>query len=291
MKKWSKDRGTTPSPVRSLYNSSKVLLKFSLIGYLLVLVLLVLFETMLVYPRPPKQSGDWSPAWLAHEDVYFTAADGTKLHGWYVEHPHPRAQVVLCHGNGEHVSYLASELAAMRDDYRISIFAFDYRGYGQSDGQPHEAGILSDGEAAQLWLAERAGIKQDQIVLMGRSLGGAVVVHLASVNGARGLILDRTFHSMVEMAAELYWWAPVRLLMQNRYPSIDWIRRYQGPLLQAHGTADDIVPLRCAKALFDACPSDDKQFVTMAGVGHNDPAPAAFVSEVDRFFGRLSRTD
>ena len=135
--------------------------------YFSVLLVLLYLENMLVYPAPRYPQGDWEAKWLQHEDVHFNSADGTKLHGWYVEHPHPKAVILYCHGNGTHVADLAEFLQVMRDEFQVSIFAFDYRGYGRSEGKPAEKGIMEDAEAAQKWLAEKAGIKQNEIVLMG----------------------------------------------------------------------------------------------------------------------------
>jgi hypothetical protein len=75
-------------------------------AYLLVLLLLLLLENTLLYPAPKYPLGDWDAAYLEHEDVWFASTDGTKLHGWLVEHPQPRAVVLYAHGNGEHVAYL-----------------------------------------------------------------------------------------------------------------------------------------------------------------------------------------
>ena len=244
--------------------------------YLGILVLLAVFERSLVYPAPPTNDGAWKAELFNAEEVHFESIDGTKLHGWYWDHPQPRAHVLFCHGNGEHVGYLGHGMQVLCQRLQISVFAIDYRGYGKSDGTPFEQGLLQDGEAAQKWLADRAGIKPQDVVLYGRSLGGGVAVHLASAVGTRALIAERTFHSMVEIGAEHYPWLPVRMLMRNRFPSAQRIASYTGPLLQLHGTADRVVPLSSGRTLYDACPSKDKRFLEIPGMGHNDPAPEEF---------------
>lgn len=254
------------------------ILRIVLLVYLGVCVLLVSLERFLVYPAPPAADGDWAPQnRIANfEDVWFESEDGTKLHGWYIEHPAAKAQLLFCHGNGEHLGYLTDWLSGLSNTLEVSIFAFDYRGYGKSEGKPFEDGLLADGEAAQRWLATRAQIQPQDVVLYGRSLGGGVVVYLASKLGARALIPERTFHSMVEIGAAQYPWIPVRWLMRNRYPSSQRIAQYDGHLLQVHGTVDRLIPLASARALFDACPSAEKQFIEVRGMGHNDPAPPEF---------------
>jgi fermentation-respiration switch protein FrsA (DUF1100 family) len=252
----------------------------------LVILLLLFLETMLVYPAPKYPDGDWQAPWLEHEDVNFTSADGTRLHGWYVEHPQPKVVILYCHGNGTHVAYMAEFLREMRDDFGASIFAFDFRGYGRSEGKPGEKGILEDSEAAQEWLAKRAGIKPQDIVLMGRSLGGGIALHLAAKNGARGVILQNTFTSLPDAAATHYPWIPVRLLMKNRYDSISRISNYNGPLLISHGTADTIVPFAHGQKLFQLA-TGPKEFVEIVGGDHNDPEPEHYVPTLHKFLDSL----
>lgn len=253
------------------------------IAYLGVLVLLTLLESTLMYPAPPLSQGDWNAEWLEHEDVHFASADGTALHGWYCPHVDASLSILFCHGNGEDVSNLADELDNLRQRYSANVFAFDYRGYGHSQGRPSELGILADAEAAQLWLAERTGQRPDQIVVWGRSLGGAVAVHLASQRAAAALVLDRTFSSMVDVAASHFPWLPVRWLLRNRYPSSEKLPSYTGPLIQFHGQPDEVVPYRLAQALFATSRSTHKQFVTSASLTHNSPWPTEYYQRVQDF--------
>src|SRR5262245_31383014 len=87
----------------------------ALIAYLLVVLMFSRLERWMVYPAPPLSAGDWVSADLPHQDVYFSADDGTQLHGWYVPHPAARAAVLFSHGNGEHVARLAPVLAQLRE--------------------------------------------------------------------------------------------------------------------------------------------------------------------------------
>jgi hypothetical protein len=255
--------------------------------YLLTLLMLLLLENNLIFPAPRYPQGDWNPVGFEFEDIYFESIDGTGLHGWYLDHPHPRAYLLHCHGNGEHVAFAAGVLDSLRRNFDLAILAFDYRGYGRSDGSAHEAGVLKDGQAAQLWLADRAGIELDEIVLMGNSLGGAVAVDLAAKNGARALVLESTFTSMPDVAAQLYRWAPVRLLMRTKFDSLSKIHQYDGPLLQSHGTKDRLVPIKLGKRLFDAAAGQQKQFIEIEGADHNDPPSPKYLRALDRFLSEL----
>jgi fermentation-respiration switch protein FrsA (DUF1100 family) len=145
---------------------------------------------------------------------------------------------------------------------------------------------MEDAEAAQKWLAEKAGIKENEMVLMGRSLGGGIALHLAAENGAKGVILQSTFTSLPDAAASLYPWLPVRLLMHNRYDSLSRLCRYTGPLFLSHGTADRIVPFGQGQALFAAA-TGRKEFFEIPGGDHNDAEPEHYLPALHKFLDSL----
>jgi fermentation-respiration switch protein FrsA (DUF1100 family) len=261
--------------------------RLALIAYLMLLLMLSFFERLLVYPAPRNIAADWVVDGLPHEDVYFTADDGTKLHGWYVPHDKPKAVVLFAHGNGENVGRLAPLLRLFHDRAEVSVFAWDYRGYGRSGGKPHEANLLADARTAQLWLAERAGVRPDDIVVYGRSLGGAVAVGLAAQYPVRGMVLERTFSQLVDAAAYHFPWLPVRWMMKNRFPSVERITTYRGPLLQSHGTADAVVPFEMGRKLFDAATTKNKKFFVVQDGDHNGPQPDDYYDALGEFLDSL----
>lgn len=258
-----------------------------LAAYLSLVVMLSLVERWLVYPAPRLLGGDWVAADFPHEDVEFLGADGAKLHGWYVPHPNPKAAILFCHGNGENVAELRPLLEKLHDRTDACIFAWDYRGYGKSLGKPHESNLLADARAAQLVLANRAGVDPADIVVYGRSLGGAVAVGLAAEHPVRGMVLERTFADMVETAAYHFPWLPVRWVMKNRYPSIERIVTYRGPLFQSHGTADEVVPFEMGKKLFDAATTAKKTFFVVEEGSHNAPHGDDYFQALGEFLDSL----
>jgi fermentation-respiration switch protein FrsA (DUF1100 family) len=261
---------------------------FSLLAiYLLILLLLMFLEESLIFFPSKYPDGDWNPPGLTFEDAWFEAADGTKLHGWYVPHDRPRAVVLFAHGNGGNISHRGDLLQAL-NRLGVAVLAFDYRGYGRSEGKPNEAGVLADGRAARTWLAERAGVPEKDVVLMGESLGGGVAVGLAAEAPARGLVLENTFSSIPEVAAAHYPGLPVKMLMRTRFDSAAAVENYHGPLLQFHGDCDTIVPYALGKKLFDAA-NDPKKFVTITGCDHNDARNRQFYEELDRFIDELNQ--
>lgn len=247
---------------------------------------MVFSENALLFHPSRYPSGNWRPQGLAFEDAWFAAADGTRLHGWYVPCDQPRAVILFSHGNGGSIADRAGVFRTLHDRMHSSLLAYDYRGYGRSEGVPTEQGILADARAARKWLAERAGIAEGRIVMMGESLGGGVAVDLAAADGARGLVLENTFSSLPDVAAAHFPWLPVRLLMRAQLNSAAKIPNYHGPLLQVHGDRDQIVPFVSGKKLFAAA-NEPKQFVVVPGGDHNDPRMPAFLQALDDFLGRL----
>lgn len=260
----------------------------AIVTYLLVVLAMALLENWLVYPAPPLGRGDWHPTTFVFEEVRFTSADGTKLHGWFFLNSHSKRAILYCHGNGEDVAAVGEMAAQLSESLRASVFVFDYRGYGKSEGRPNEAGCIADGSAAQHWLAQRMMIKPSNVILMGRSLGSAIAVALAAQNGARALVLENAFPTMPDVAALHYPWLPVRWVMDNRFDNLTRIQQYTGPLLQSHRASDELIPAELARRLFDASPTGVKQWLELPGLGHNSPMPPTYYLALASFLDVLS---
>lgn len=237
--------------------------------------------------RPAKYpAGDWEPFELEYEDVTFKSADGTKLHGWYVPHQAPRAVVLFAHGNAGNVSTRAKTLKELNERHDAAVFIFDYRGYGKSEGKPSEEGVLADARAARKWLAKRTGFDESDIVLMGRSLGGGVMVDLAAKDGCRGLILESTFTSIPDVAGRLLPLLPTGWLMTQRFDSLSKIPNYKGPLLQSHGDKDKLIPIAQGRKLHNAA-TGTKRFIVIKGGGHNAGRPEYYHEALAEFIESL----
>lgn len=237
-------------------------------------------ESFIFFPSRFPQ-GDWKPP-LPVEDAWFEAADGVRLHGWFLAHPNPRWVVLYCHGNAGNITHRADILEDIRRFLEASVLVWDYRGYGRSEGRPTERGVLLDAEAARNWLAQRTGRPPDRLVLWGHSLGGAVAVHLAADGGAEALVLESTFTSLPDVAAYHYPWLPVRWLMRNRLDAQSRIGQYHGPVFQSHGQADSIAPIHLGRNLFDSA-NPPKQFLAIPGADHNDPLGPDYYRNVKEF--------
>jgi fermentation-respiration switch protein FrsA (DUF1100 family) len=245
------------------------------------------FETNLVFPGASAERGDWLHPEIELEEVDFQSADGTALAGYFLSKPNAKVTVLFCHGNEENIAMLAPEMQQLRERLNANVMVFDYRGFGRSAGEPFERGILEDAEAAAVWLAQRTDQTEDDLVYIGRSLGGGVAVHLASILGGRGLVLERTFSSVVDVAASRYWWLPVRFVMRNQFLSVAKIKYFDGPLLQMHGDVDEVIPLWSAQRLFERSPSQVKEFQLIKGLTHNAACPEVYLVKLQQFIEGL----
>jgi pimeloyl-ACP methyl ester carboxylesterase len=255
-----------------------------LAGYLILMCWTMWMESSMVYPAP--RGGQALAARFGAEDLQFLSGDGTRLHAWYFARPQASREIVFFHGNAESIENSGPWIGRFAGSLNASVLIFDYRGYGLSDGKPYERGLVQDGVAAVDWLVRRTGKSSDQFVYLGRSLGAAVAVQVARQRPARAFLLVSSFSSMVDLAAELCWWLPVRKLMRNRYEAAQDLAHLDIPLLQIHGSADRIIPIRWGRQLFEVSPTPHKQFLVAEGRGHNDLALEAFRDEIDAFLDR-----
>ena len=155
----------------------------ALIAGLVVVVSLMFLEDRILFYPMKYPAGDWKPGGLVFEDAWFQASDGAKLHGWYVPKKAPGRGPLLPRQCGQYHAPRRC-LAVVERTVGVSVLIFDYRGYGRSEGNPNEKGILADARAARQWLAQREKIKESDVVMMGESIGGAVAVDLAAKDGA-----------------------------------------------------------------------------------------------------------
>jgi fermentation-respiration switch protein FrsA (DUF1100 family) len=242
------------------------------IGLVVLFVMVRWFEHSQVYH--PTRELEASPAELgrAFEDVRFRAGDGVELHGWFfpVKIGTSQAHLVflICHGNGGNISHRLGLCAALLET-GASVFAFDYRGYGQSTGRPSEEGSYRDAQAACAWLRQK-GFRGDEIIAFGESLGGGVVSELALREAVGGIVLQSTFTSIPDIGAELFPWLPVRLMSTIKYDTLARLPRVRIPVLVMHSRADDLVGFRHAEKNFAAA-NEPKLFCELRG-GHNEPA-------------------
>ena len=246
------------------------LLLIAAVAYVGVCVLLYLLQDRLIfYPQPLPDSMRRAVAALpGTEEIEVEAMDGTRLHGWlrHQSAASARGLVIYFGGNAEEVSGQildAAELAPW------SVAAFNYRGYGRSEGDPSETALVSDALVIYDLLAARTNIDEERIVVLGRSLGSGVAVPLAAQRPVRAVILVSPFDSLRSIAKKTYPFVPVTELLHHPFDSLSLAPQISVPVLVLAGDRDDLIPLAHSRRLADAW-AGPLHFESLPGAGHND---------------------
>ncbi|MDD5089620.1 MAG: alpha/beta hydrolase [Candidatus Wallbacteria bacterium] len=213
---------------------------------------------------------------ISYEDVTFSTEDGINIHAWFVPVDNSRGTVLFCKGNYYNISDLLPTIRVFRRMGYSALF-FDYRGYGESSGQPSEAGTYRDSEAAWSYLTGVRGCEPSQIVVFGRSLGGPVAAKLASIHNPGGLVLESTFTSMPDLAADAYPLLPARKLARFNYNTMDFVSRVQCPVYIIHSPDDEKIPFDHGLALYESAPGEKSMLVI--GGNHYD----GFLLDLDHY--------
>lgn len=193
---------------------------------------------------------------------------------------------MLAHGNAGNVALRVDWLRHLQNQAKLSVLIFDYRGYGRSEGVATVEGVLKDSQAARAKLCELAKVEADQLILMGESLGGAIVIELAAEVAPRGLIIQSTFSSLRDVAdvhyPKLSWLVP-----EGKLNSVERISKYRGPLLQSHGKLDRTIPFSLGQKLFAAA-NEPKQFIEIKRADHNNWLTDAYERQLGEFISNLA---
>jgi fermentation-respiration switch protein FrsA (DUF1100 family) len=166
-------------------------------------------------------------------------------------------------------------------DAGYGFLAFDYRGFPASPGEINQTNILADSLAVYDW----ANAQGDAIVVWGRSIGTGPATYVSSLREPKALLLETPFLSAVTVAAEWYPILPVSLVMQDQYPSNEWIRSVSAPVLVAHGTQDKTIDVSNGERLYALAPNPDTLWI-VPGADHSDLWAAGIWNEAEPFFER-----
>jgi fermentation-respiration switch protein FrsA (DUF1100 family) len=261
-----------------------LLLLYALAGSALLMWLLVRWaEPRLAFFPTRGESETPRDSGVPFEAVTIDTSDGEHLRGWVMPAPAPRANVVYFHGNGANLSNWSPILASIvKRGY--SVFAFDYRGYGQSTGHPTERGLYRDVEAVvkQANLGQSAAIPT---IYWGRSLGAAMAGYAATVRPPDGIILESGFANARAAVRSSPILLVLSFLSSYRFPAAEFVNRANRPVLVIHGNRDSVIPFALGQELFETL-RVPKQFVVIEGGDHNDDVPRdaqVYWSAIDHF--------
>jgi fermentation-respiration switch protein FrsA (DUF1100 family) len=224
-------------------------------------------EKGIVFFPDPYLVGTPADYGLKFEDVFFEAADGVKLHGWWV--PKAGAPVfVWFHGNAGNISHRLENIKLLHDLVGVQVFIFDYREYGRSQGRISREGTFKDAAAAYHYVTATRGVPAEDLVLFGRSLGSALATDLAIKKPCRALILESAFTNSSDMAKMmapfLFDWRP-----KIPYDNLGKIDKVKVPVFVIHGSHDEIIPVEMGRRVAAAA-NEPKELYIIPGAHHND---------------------
>ncbi len=188
--------------------------------------------------------------------------DTERISATYLPNADSRYTLLYIHGNAEDLGDIRSMLNRLRS-WGFNVFAYDYRGYGTSDGKPNEGNAYQDADAAYKYLTQQLKIPPEQIILYGRSVGGGSATDLATRHSVAGLILESTFTSAFRVVV------PFPILPFDKFSNLDKLQKVRCPVLVMHGQADQTIPIKHGQTLYEAA-SEPKMSLWVAGAGHDD---------------------
>lgn len=247
-----------------------------------------MLDDQFIYFPEPWENRDWhATSGLPLEDVWLTAADGTRIFGWYLaaaqEAPAIDTVMLWYHGNAGNLIHRLDNMAQLHQR-GVSVFIIDYRGYGKSTGRPSEPGLYMDGLAAYEYLRKQRGIPPEKIIIFGRSLGAAVAAEVAANREAAGVILESPFPSVASVARKLFGGLPMHQLLKARFDLMERLPKIRKPILILHGDKDTVIPYELGKKVYEGA-LEPKTFYTIAGADHND----TYIAGGEEYFKTLQK--
>jgi uncharacterized protein len=239
--------------------------------WLLLAILIYFFQPKLIFF--PHRDIESTPALISldYEDLMLTTTDREEINAWWIPHPEARATLLFLHGNAGNISHRLDSINIFHQ-LGLSVLIIDYRGYGKSTGKPSEQGTYIDAETAWDFLTKVKKLDSNNIIIFGRSLGGAIATGLADKRPAAALIIESSFTSIADIGKHYYPYLPTKLLARLKYPSIDRISNIKSPILIIHSADDELIPYTNGKQLFAEALKEtttEKSFLDIIG-GHNE---------------------
>lgn len=243
--------------------------------------LYMLQPRMVFHPVKALQStpAQWG---MDFESVHFQTEDNKQLHGWYLPAANARKVLLFFHGNAGNISHRHETLAVFHA-LGMNVFIFDYRGYGNSQGQPSELGLYHDALAAWRYLTATRGIAAEDIVIAGRSLGAAVAANLASQVKAGGVILESTFSSIRDLSHEMFPFIAYILVPRFSFNTRQAVKSVTSPLLIVHSTEDEFFRIENSRRIYEAA-NPPKDILVING-SHN----SGFLQSAEQYNRRLRK--
>ena len=224
--------------------------------YLTFAIIIYTQVEKLIFLPPPSTYQD------TEEIIKLTSEDGTKLSAIYLSNPEAKYTILHAHGNASDLGMIKPRMEQLRD-IGLNVLAYDYRGYGTSEGQPSEQNAYKDIDTAYKYLTQELKIPPEKIILFGRSVGGGSTIDLAIRKPVAGLITESTFTSIFKVKV------PIKILPFDKFNNLKKIFQVKCPVLIMHGKMDEVVPFNHGEQLFKQAP-EPKLSLWVEDANHNN---------------------
>lgn len=212
-------------------------------------------------------TGRWdTSAWMVTpSEHWFTTDDGVRLHAWLFRADDPAAPVLIwCHGNAGNLTDRA-EMAVELARRGVSVFVFDWRGFGRSEGTARESKLKRDAVAAFDYVRSQIS-PAGTVILYGESIGGPYAAWTAKERkGVRAVILENSFPSLRELGNALFAPLPLGWAAPFALPTRAWLNEAGVPVLVMHGTRDAVIPYRLGVELYEGLTVPKEMLTSHAG--------------------------
>jgi fermentation-respiration switch protein FrsA (DUF1100 family) len=226
--------------------------------YLIALIIAVFFSDQMIFH--PQSAGYRDDAGI----LKLASSGRAKISATYLANPHATFTVLFSHGNAEDLGDDQALLERIRAA-GFAVLAYDYQGYGTSEGKPSERHACDDEDAAYNFLVQTMHIQPNKIIAFGRSVGSGPAADLAYRRPVAGLILESAFTSAFRVMTR------VSVLPFDRFDNLQKIKKVHCPVLIIHGTQDSVINASHGRELFAAA-NEPKQALWVDGANHNDVA-------------------
>jgi len=235
-----------------------------LLVYLLVCGFLYVFQEKLIF-FPQKLEKDYQFDFECHfEEIFIRTEDNVHLHSLLFQVDEPRGVLFYLHGNAGSLRHWGS-VAKTYTDLDFDVFLLDYRGFGKSEGSiSGEEQFYGDIQAAYDTLINR--YEEENIVVLGYSIGTGPAAKIASDNSPALLLLQAPYFSLTDLVSEIYPFVP-GFLLKYKFPTHRFLEGADMPVIIFHGTEDRVIPHQWSLKLKDRYPHI--QLVLLEGQGHN----------------------
>ena len=234
-------------------NKKKMYISY-IVGLVVLIYLIITFilynsqRSLLYHPSENNYSGD--KLTVSIDKIKIKNDDNIELLAWYHEKDIEKYKTILfLHGNAGSLENRIHKINHF-NDMDVNFLIISWRGFSGNKGQPTEKGLYKDAKSGVDWLKNK-GVKQENTIIYGESLGTGVATEIAQNKNFAGIILESPFTSMVAAAKSKYPIFPINLLLKDKYESDKKIKNIKSPILIMHGEVDKIVPFWMGKKMFE----------------------------------------